>query len=349
MKKFIFFLCLITQAVPCQVPVFRYALERWEADIFRLQLITRGTPPTNLQSIPEHLNLEFEALDLDTLTAAEQLSIVGLERITEYPSFLLHPPDNWKNPEPIVFPGTSSDLQKIIDSPVRQLIKNDLLSGHSTVWVLVEGTDEEANETTYQQLQETLKKAQEKITIPEGVIQADQVGKVGADVSLDDVLRSTIPLKISFKIERVKRSDLAEQPFLRILTANRPSPPEEPLVVPIFGRGRTPGPLLGSTITPDTIMNACEYLCGACSCQVKSGNPGYDILFLANWREKLNSGLVVVDKKLPNTLPTLNDERNDEPEDKAVLNSPSVKFTIILIIGIGVILIIGTVLIFKKN
>ena len=181
------------------------------------------------------------------------------------------------------------------------------------------------------------------------MIQADQVGKVGADVSLDDVLRSTIPLKISFKIERVKRSDLAEQPFLRILTANRPSPPEEPLVVPIFGRGRTPGPLLGSTITPDTIMNACEYLCGACSCQVKSGNPGYDILFLANWREKLNSGLVVVDKKLPNTLPTLNDERNDEPEDKAALNSSFAKFTIILIIGIGVILIIGTVLILKKN
>jgi len=348
-KKLILFLCLITQAVPCQVPVFRYALERWEADIFRLQLITRGTPPADLQSIPEHLNLEFEALDLDALTTAEQLSIVGLERITEYPSFLLHPPDNWKNPEPIVFPGTSSDLRKIIDSPVRQLIKKDLLSGHSTVWVLVEGTDEEANETTYQQLQETLKKAQEKITIPEGVIQADQVGKVGADVSLDDVLRSTIPLKISFKIERVKRSDLAEQPFLRILTANRSSPPKEPLVVPIFGRGRTPGPLLGSTITPDTIMNACEYLCGACSCQVKSGNPGYDILFLANWREKLNSGLVVVDKKLPNTLPTLNDGSNDEPENKAVLNSSFAKFTIILIIGIGVILIIGTVLILKKN
>ena len=349
MKKLILFLCLITQAIPCQVPVFRYALERWEADIFRLQLITQGTPPAELQTIPEHLNLEFEALDLDTLTAAERLSIVGLERITEYPSFLLHPPDSWKNPEPIVFQGTSSDLQKIIDSPVRQLIKNDLLSGHSTVWVLVEGTDEEANERTYQQLQETLQKAQEKITIPEGVIQADQVGKVGDDISLDDVLRSTIPLKISFKIERVKRTDVNEQPFLRILTANRPSPPEEPLVVPIFGRGRTPGPLLGSTITPDTIMNACEYLCGACSCQVKSGNPGYDLLFLANWRENLNSGLVVVDKELPDTLPTLNDENHDEPEVEAALNSYLIEFPITLTIGIGLILIVGTIVILKKN
>ena len=258
-------------------------------------------------------------------------------------------PTTGKIPSPSFSREPAQSSKRSSTHPSANLSKKDLLSGHSTVWVLVEGTDEEANETTYQQLEETLKKAQEKITIPEGVIQADQVGKVGADVSLDDVLRSTIPLKISFKIERVKRSDLAEQPFLRILTANRPSPPEEPLVVPIFGRGRTPGPLLGSTITPDTIMNACEYLCGACSCQVKSGNPGYDILFLANWREKLNSGLVVVDKKLPRTLPTLNDGSNDGPEDKAALNSPSAKFTIILIIGIGVILIIGTVLILKEN
>jgi len=348
-KKLVFFLCLITQAIPCQVPVFRYALERWEADLFRLQLITQGPPPADFQPIPEHLNLEFEVLDLNTLSPAQRLSVVGLERITEYPSLLLHPPENWKNPEPIVFQGSNSALQKIIDSPARQLIKDDLLGGHSTVWVVVEGTNEEANEKTYQQLQETLKKAQEKITIPEGVIQADQVGKVGDDVSLDDVLRSTIPLKISFKIDRIKRSDIAEQPFLRILTANRPSPPEEPLVVPIFGQGRTPGPLLGSSITPDAIMTACEYLCGACSCQVKSGNPGYDLLFLANWREKLNAGLVVVDKKLPDTIPTINEEGHDELERETALDSYVIEFPPTLIVGVGLVLIAGTVIILKKN
>jgi len=351
MKRLLLFLCFAIQAIACQVPVFRYALERWEADTFRLQLITRGNPPTDLQTIPKNLNLEFEALDLDTLTPAQQLSVVGLEKITEYPSFLLHPPESWKNPEPLVFEGTSAALQSIIDSPIRQLIKNDLLSGHSTVWLLVEGTDEEANEAAYQQLQETLKKAQEQISLPEGVIQADQIGKVGDNISLDDVLRSTIPLRISFKIERVLRSNIKEQSFLRILTANRYSPPEEPLVIPIFGRGRTPGPLLGSSITPEDIINACEYLCGACSCQVKSGNPGYDLLFLANWRKNLQSGLVVIDKELPAILPTLNDEIATEPKDSSALNSYFVEIPPTLVIGtlVGLCLVIGTIVILKKS
>jgi hypothetical protein len=350
-KRRFLLLCIATQAIACQVPVFRYALERWEADTFRLQLITRGDPPSDLQTIPEYLNLEFETLDLDTLTPVQQLSIVGLEKISEYPSFLLHPPDSWKNPEPLVFQGTSSALQSITDSPLRQRIKTDLLSGHSTVWVLVEGTDQEANEATYQQLQETLKIAQEKISIPDGVIQADQVGKVGDNISLDDVLRSTIPLRISFKIERVLRSNIKEQSFLRILTANRYSPPEEPLVVPIFGRGRTPGPLLGSSITPEDIINACEYLCGACSCQVKSGNPGYDLLLLANWRKNLQNGLVVIDKELPVILPTLNTEIVAESNDSVAPNSFIIEFTptlvMVTIVGLG--LVIGTIVILKKS
>ena len=49
------------------------------------------------------------------------------------------------------------------------------------------------------------------------------------------------------------------------------------------------------------------------------------------------------------TTKLINDESNDEPEDKAALNSSFTKFTIILIASIGVILIIGTVLILKKN
>ncbi|MCX8237794.1 MAG: hypothetical protein OSB05_03145 [Akkermansiaceae bacterium] len=348
MRLLLFFLLSI-QTFACQVPVFRYALERWQADPFRLQIISNGPPPA-LSEIPAHLNLEFESLDLTQLTPAQQFSIVGLDQITEYPAFLLHPPESWTNPAALVFPASESSLKNILDSPLRQRIKNDLLAGESTVWVLIEGSNEVANEATFQQLEETLEKAQAQIKIPEGVIQANQVGKVGDDISLDDVLRSTIPLKISFKIERIKRHTPAEQAFLRILTANRPSPPEEPLVVPIFGRGRTPGPLLGSSITPEAILTACEYLCGACSCQVKSGNPGYDLLFQANWQEKLQSGLVVIDKELPAVLPTLNDKIPSEPTTAQLHNSDSFSPAPIAIIGIIILaLITGTIFLLKRS
>lgn len=352
MKHFLIFLLVTASSLACQVPVFRYALERWQSDSFRLQLIHQGEAPAELSMEPKHLNLEFESLGMDKLSPNERFAIVGLEKLTEYPAFLLHPPQSWKNSEPLVFPGTKADLESIVDSPLRQRIKNDLLDGQSTVWVLVEGTDQAANEATLKLLNDTLQKATQEIQIPEGVIQADQVGKVGEDINLDDVLRSSIPLKISFKIEQIKRSDPAEQAFLRILTANRYSPPEEPLVVPVFGRGRTPGPLLGSSITAESITTACEYLCGACSCQVKSGNPGYDLLLQANWQEKLQSGLVVVEKELPTVLPSLNDDSppsSEKPSDKTALNSYIIEFPLTLVFAILAVLIIGTIILLKKS
>ncbi|MEN8773819.1 MAG: hypothetical protein ABF382_09740 [Akkermansiaceae bacterium] len=352
MKYLLIFLLVTASSLACQVPVFRYALERWQSDSFRLQLIHQGDAPADLSIEPKHLNLEFESLDMDKLTPGERFAVVGLEKLTEYPAFLLHPPESWENPEPLVFPGTKSTLESIIDSPLRQRIKNDLLEGQSTVWVLVEGTDKTANEATFDLLNTTLQKTAKTIKIPEGVIEANQVGKVGEDINLDDVLRSSIPLQISFKIERINRTDPAEQAFLRILTANRYSPPEEPLVVPVFGRGRTPGPLLGSSITAGTITTACEYLCGACSCQVKSGNPGYDLLFQANWQEKLQSGLVVVEKSLPTVLPSLNDEPAPDPESSAkkpALNSYLVTFPNTLLLAIPVVLILGTIFLLKKS
>ena len=352
MKNLLIFLLVTSSALACQVPVFRYALERWQSDSFRLQLIHQGEAPAELLFEPKHLNLEFESLDMDKLTPNERFSVVGLEKLTEYPAFLLHPPKSWKNNEPLVFRGTKSALESIIDSPLRQRIKDDILEGQSTVWILVEGTDQTANEAIFNLLNDTLLEAQKSIQIPDGVIQADQVGKVGEDINLDDVLRSSIPLKISFKIERIRRSDPAEQAFLRILTANRHSPSEEPLVVPVFGRGRTPGPLLGSSITTETITTACEYLCGACSCQVKSGNPGYDLLFQANWQEKLQSGLFVIDKSLPTVLPSLNDESLPAQEsliEKSSLKSYVVSFPKILLLVIPMVLLIGTIFLLKKS
>ena len=44
MRLLLFFLLSI-QTFACQVPVFRYALERWQADPFRLQIISNGPPP----------------------------------------------------------------------------------------------------------------------------------------------------------------------------------------------------------------------------------------------------------------------------------------------------------------
>jgi len=298
-------------ASACQVPVFRYALERWEADPFILQVAhTRPLPgplekrlgelQKELESTPPPVNLELEVLDLGNLTDEQKVAVPGLDLIQNDPAILLHPPKSWgDDARPLVFDANVPTIDRILDSPARRRCVEDLLAGQSAVWFLVESSDKSADDQAFQTLKAALKRAEKEIEIPEGIHCAEDAESLPDNVNLEDVLRSSIPLKISFKIERLCRDDPAEQVFLKLLAGPAGQWPEGPAVVPVFGRGRSLGPAPAADLPGQRIIDACAYLCGACSCQVKSGNPGYDILFRAPWSEHLQEGLVVIDKELP--------------------------------------------------
>lgn len=303
-------LTLLQSAFACQVPVFRYALERWNADPFRLQVVYRGELSPSLTKMllatqgelatkPSPLNLTLETLDVGKLNETQQLSVVGLDQVESWPAFLLHPPESWQNAPPILLDASEQTLQQILHSPARQKCIDDLLAGESAVWFLIESGDAAADDAALALLEASLERAEREIEIPEGVLRAEDLENFSGEVDMDDILRSSIPLKISFKIERLRRDDPAEQVFLKILTGPAQLKADGPVIVPVFGRGRSPGPVAASAVTEERILQACAYLCGACSCQVKSGNPGYDLLFRANWHEHLQEGLVVVDRVLP--------------------------------------------------
>jgi len=293
------------------VPVFRYALERWEADSFRLQVVHRKPLPaplekrllriqSELDAAPPPANLELEVLDLDKINETQQMAVPGLDLVRHDPAFLLQPPKSWgPDARPIALKADESTLAQILDSPARSRCVEDLLAGQSAVWFLVESGDAGADKAAEESLRRALDRAQEEIEIPEGVHCATDTESLPEDVNLDDVLRSSIPLQISFKIERLRRDDPAEQVFLKLLAGPAGALPDGPVIVPVFGRGRSLGPAPASGMPEERIVQACAYLCGACSCQVKSGNPGYDILFRAPWSEHLQEGLVVIDKELP--------------------------------------------------
>ena len=57
----------------------------------------------------------------------------------------------------------------------------------------------------------------------------------------------------------------------------------EPMVFPVFGRGRVLEPLIGAGINKENVLEHSGYLCGACSCEIKDQNPGIDLLIAANW------------------------------------------------------------------
>jgi hypothetical protein len=84
----------------------------------------------------------------------------------------------------------------------------------------------------------------------------------------------------------------AETAFRQSIVANFGEPPSdsETIVVPVFGRGRAMAALSGSQLDASVVEEVSRFLCGACSCQVKQANPGFDLLLAVNWDERLYGG-----------------------------------------------------------
>lgn len=299
-----------TELLACQVPVFRYALERWPADEFSLLVTSEGPLPKevqkelgylskSLEATPTPINLRLDLIDLESLTEIERVSLPNLENVGAAPTFTLLPPESWEQQNPLwQGPATAENLQRVLDSPARRRCAKHLIAGETTVWFLVESGNEGQDAEVEARLQRALKTAKDTLELPIGVLRPEELNPDVEHVDLDNVLRSDVPLKISFVIERISRTAAEEDIFLRMLVGPRLLATPEAQVVPVFGRGRRPGILRASQLTEQKILDACEYLCSACSCQVKAGNPGDDLLFRMNWDDYLNSEVIKVESEL---------------------------------------------------
>lgn len=294
----------------CQVPVFRFALERWPADQFELLVTSRGPLKGELQeklvelqktltADSNAINLRLQHVDLDTLTEAERISLPALDHAGEEPTLVLMPPESWKTGEPVwVGEATAGNLERMLDSPLRQRCGEHLVKGASAVWVLVECGDPEKDRKAREVMEAGVKQASAVLELPEGIIRREDLNKDYINIDPDNILRSDVPLEISFVTEVVSRDDPAEALFLPMLVEPEVLALDEPLIVPVFGRGRTFGGMAASQATAELVVGACEYLCGACSCQVKEGNPGYDLLFSRNWDAILKVEKITADSEV---------------------------------------------------
>ncbi len=112
---------------------------------------------------------------------------------------------------------------------------------------------------------------------------------------MDDVLRSDIPLRVEFALRRLTRENRNEAP-LRAMIGGLASEADGPVLVPVFGRGRILDAIPAESVSTQTIINACRYMVGECSCTVKALNPGVDLILNVDWQEKLGPSVVVVNQ-----------------------------------------------------
>ena len=313
---------LAATAYACQVPVFRYALERWRPDPYQLVIVhdgnMTGEERAKLSYLEESLvgangpvvNLRVETVDLakeqELLEQWKKIHADGNGSMTVH---LFYPYEGFEANVPPIWSGscTKKNMDAILDSPTRRELVKRILAGDSAVWLFLESGNKEEDDKLFKILEGYAKIAEKEIPIPEGVIQQNALDN--PDLLLgpgdqENILESSVPLKIAFSIRRLSRKD-PEEAVLRAMLLHLEEDllneefADKPMLFPVFGKGRVLPPLIAAGISEENALADCGYLCGPCSCQVKNQNPGMDLLVKADWLTSLEGSSVIVEKELP--------------------------------------------------
>ncbi len=295
----------VVTVMACQVPVFRYALERWQADRYELIIEAEGDLSPAEQEAVDFLIDRATDREMPTNVTVRQPEAKAEGSNSSAPAKMsLHYPGRMRGilTEPIWTGAvTMEHARQVIDSPARRELMRRILQGDSAVWVIVDSGDSEKDQAAEAQLIESMAEAGGKLEIPDGVVGQDSE-PTGEYVDPENVLQSDVPLKIGFSVMRIQRTEPDEQVFLQMLLNienDLGDYKDQPMVFPVFGRGRFLEPLIGLGVTRDNVFEASMYLCGACSCEVKDQNPGMDLLMSMNWDMAMEGSQVIIDKILP--------------------------------------------------
>jgi hypothetical protein len=298
----------------CQIPVFRYALEKWLPDPFEVTVIHKDKLTADQSALVERITKARYAkiptnLTIHSVVDANELSdstktLVKLHPPKSYPWMIIEYPE-WVRTDRVAFSGPldSGTVDGVFDSPARRQIVKRLIDGESAIWVLIESGDKAKDDAAEGVLTKTIADAMKHLTLPIEEIKADK------DFQADTVVK----LQIAFSVLRVSQKDPAEAFFVAHLLNSEPDLfkyTKDPIAIPVFGRGRSYFALAGKGVTGDNLADDAKFLTSACSCTVKKENPGSDLVFTANW-DKLIKGSALPPETAPEiaglSLPYLKD------------------------------------------
>jgi hypothetical protein len=271
------FLGCVSAAPACTIPVFRYALERWELSPYDVIVFHRGSLPadirTRLDALPRQGNFVVRLADVDDLEPDLAVLWKAQQPQASLPWVVVRRPDAESKPAPIWSAPLDLDrLRQLADSPARQQIVDALQTGASGVFVLLDSGEQAADTAAGSLVQSQLGRLEQLVKLPEQRGDGPRI-------------RYALPLKVSLPVLRIRRDDPAEAAFVRVLLGSEPglSAVRGPILLPVFGRGRLLGSLYGKDLSSENLINVVSFLCGECSCEVKELNPGMDLPITADW------------------------------------------------------------------
>lgn len=259
-------------ALACTVPVFRYALDHWSPDAYRLEVPVSWLSSDEGQRFRKFIQESGAQVELHPLEEGGALSR------------LLMPEDGAE-----VWRGTLDETAStLLVSPAREELLRRILAGESMVWVMVRSGNERADTILEERLRSRLEYLGSVAAIPEQD-PTDPINKLGPGPAL----------KVGFSCLVISRDDPAEQVFLRMLAGPRTEllEKEAPFGAVVFGRGRVLGAWPVADLEDEGIDEVSLFLLGACSCRVKFQNPGWDLALAVNWDEALQAAQMEADRE----------------------------------------------------
>lgn len=252
-------------ASACTIPVFRYALDRWEADPFRLV-------------VPKAWATDREKVKLLVPLRGNGVANVLVEE-SEDPALdrakWLFPHDDAVLSKGPLDPDT---LAAVLDSPVRRELVRRILEGDSVVWVVA---TKAGGEGEVERVASRLRFLEQVAELP-----AQNPDDPDSQLGPGPVL------KLKFTVLPLSLDDPAERQCAAMLAGPAHQDYVKdgiPFAAPVFGRGRVLGAWPLEEIDDLMIEDTSLFLTGRCSCRVKNENPGWDLLLKVDWETALAS------------------------------------------------------------
>ena len=248
-------------AVACTIPVFRFALDRWEADPFHLVLPAEIAGRVDIQDLLRPLRANGKA-NLDITTARDASMKQAELRFS-------------RGGDQIAWSGEldKAALDSLLESPARRQFTQHVLEGDSAVWFIVhDGSAEQIARA--EQIEKRLRFLEQVAALP-----------IQDPNDPDSQLGPGPPLRLKFSALHVRRDDPAEALLLRMLAgpAGQVDPRTTSFASVAFAKGRVLGSWPLDAVDDRLLEDACLFLVGRCSCRMKNENPGWDILLNVDW------------------------------------------------------------------
>jgi hypothetical protein len=318
----------------CTIPVFRFALDRWEADPFHLVIPAETAGRADVQDLLRPLRANGKA-NLDITTSSDASLKLAELRFS-------------RGGGQLAWSGAldKAALDALLDSPARRQFTERVLAGDSAVWFIAHDSSAAEIERA-EQIEKRLRFLEQVAALP-----------IQDPNDPDSQLGPGPPLRLKFAALRVRRDDPVESLLLRMLAG--PSGEMDARATSFasvaFAKGRVLGAWPLDAVDDRLLEDACMFLVGRCSCRLKNENPGWDLLLNVDWASELErvmkSGAeAAAAPRVEARKPVAIKATTTQPAPSAAPKAPArgVTWTTASIVGAGLALVFGVALLLSAR